>query len=61
MNPDFDNANHDETLNTSTEEESKLVRKAMARRKIEEYLEEKKLRQQLYDDLDDETERLSRR
>ncbi len=59
MNPDFDNARNDETLDTSNEEESKLVRKAMARRKIEEYLEEKKLRQLLYDDLDSEAERLS--
>lgn len=41
MNPDFDNASHNETLNTSTEEESRLVLKAMARRKIEEYSEEK--------------------
>lgn len=61
MNPDFDNVNHDETPNTSTEERSRLVRKAMARRKIEEYLEEKKLRQLLYDDFDDDSGQLGRR
>lgn len=61
MNPDFDASNRDETLDSTPEERSKLARKAMARRKIEEYLEEKELRQLLYDDLDVETERLSRR
>jgi hypothetical protein len=59
MNPDLDDVNHDETPDTPNEDRSKLIRNALARRKIEKYLEIKKLRQLLYDDLDNKSDHLA--
>lgn len=59
MNPDFDDVIHDESPNTANEDKSKLICNALARRKIEKYLEIKKLRQVLYDELDNYTDQLA--
>ena len=55
MNPDTSDINQDNSEFPYLRENSKLMRKARVRRKIEQYKEDKKLRQNLYDVFDDAT------